>query len=1213
MSREEWIDYDLADGIRELLNDNLRLDRFQDGVRDEEEEAALFFQEELFDRLLGFDRITGPTGQQPYRSIPVHDWPKSANTENAYLLSEKGNFRVIYVELESLTRTAERNAVSALTNTDRLSAWALEGNYLAVFHERDSDIWHLVTPYEKEGTVAEGRSVLRRFTIGEGENHRTVSENLSGLTATQPGILSTRIDEAFRVRPVTEDFYDDYRHWFNRMEDTFLKEYSFDEDQKFEKAHRYAHLTLNRLMFFYFLQNKQWLGGRKNFVRWFHRQYEQSDDTECFHSKWLDSLFFEGMNTREGTPPTADLSDDVEETIAYLPYMNGGLFESESEEERNATLPDNLLSDVIENFLEQYNFTVTEESPYDVDVAVDPAMLGKIYESLIAEEERDEAGIFYTPRVEVDLMCRVSLFEQFRERDTGATDEEVIELLFSDPQDWNRDEVAQPDDLEKVLRDLRIVDPACGSGAFLVGMKQVLTELYQKLSDDPDYIPEYSLKERIINENLYGVDIKDWAIRVAEFRLWLSLVEGEEEIPEQRPVLPNFSFKLKVGDSLVQKLDDEFVALDSISRTLSGETGELSSELKELRTRHFEGEDGLENEIRRKQVQLVRTHIDNLIEKLSPDTSQFTLNGGKTGNKIDDKTETRMERLREVRSAIDETGEIDFFMWDVDFSDVMMNGGFDIVIGNPPYVRQEEIIDQGINPNRLEKMDDSRVEKLSSKYKNDLAEYVETTFEISPYKRSDLYVYFFFKGLEILRNGGTLTYITSNSWLDVNYGKRLQSGLLKNADLRYVLNNRAGAIFDEADVNTIITTAQRTIEDEILDGTTQFITFNEYYESIIRSNLMDKVLGEIESGATISFRGEEIGFTLMNVGRHVSISETSLWRLGGGAVEMGDSSSKRVFSESTGVDGLQSGLISYSNNKAGPLPSGSYSGDNNWSQYLQAPDIYFEILRRNEEILVPLSSVADVFRGTRTGRNSFFYPDEETIEEFDLPSEYLYPTVKSPRPLTTPLITEDQLETSILLIPGDPSNNALREYIRYGEEQGYDEGSNPGNPWYSLVDVVRKCQIFWKGAHYTNHVVYYSEDPRYLDQRFYGISLENESFEPVLLEAILNSSFYALEKIVSGRTSSGRSIDTTLDEVRNYLIPDPEKISDTQKKELLDAFDDLMEKESEPIYDEFDQPTRQNLDAALFEMLNISDDEQKEIYESVEKLTRQIRQRDKER
>src|SRR6056297_2918119 len=279
------------------------------------------------------------------------------------------------------------------------------------------------------------------------------------------------------------------------------------------------------------------------------------------------------MNSPEGREVDAGLPSDIEFAITELPYMNGGLFQPTEEDKYDIFLSDSALKSVIEDFLEQYNFTVTEESPYDIDVAVDPAMLGKIYESLIAEQERGEAGIFYTPRVEVDLMCRMALYEQFCDHanDLDAKGKQrIVEFIFSEPQDWDAEGSGETEQLESILHELRIVDPACGSGAFLVGMKQVFTELYRKLGTHPDYL----LKEQIINENLYGVDIKDWAVRVAEFRLWLSLVEGEDQVPNQRPVLPNFSFKLKVGDSLIQKLDGEFVSLDALSRTLDGDTGD---------------------------------------------------------------------------------------------------------------------------------------------------------------------------------------------------------------------------------------------------------------------------------------------------------------------------------------------------------------------------------------------------------------------------------------------------------------------------------------------------------------------------------------------------------------------------------------------------------------------------------------------------------------
>lgn len=387
-----------AQEIRDRLDTDLSRGNFERDYRSPEEAATQFFQD-LFVQVLSFDETPSPLGDATWQDLPVHEWPNSARANAARLFAEAGNFRIVYVELEKLTRTAERNSVQSLTRSDKTSGWAIEGSFLMVFHSPEEDVWHLVTPYE-EGTndITTGRPVLRRYTLGEGETHRTVAKGLAGMDAGK-GRLAERIDEAFRVKPVTKDFYENYKNAFDTLSSELRQ-----KGLEIEDAERYAHVTLNRLMFFYYLQKKGWIGERKDFVHWFHKQYEESGDEDAFHEKWLSTLFFDGMNQPEGENIDADLPTDVESVIAGLPYMNGGLFQPTEEDELDVFLSDSTLKSVIRQFLEQYNFTVTEESPYDIDVAVDPAMLGKIYESLIAEQERGEAGIFYTPRVEVDLM-----------------------------------------------------------------------------------------------------------------------------------------------------------------------------------------------------------------------------------------------------------------------------------------------------------------------------------------------------------------------------------------------------------------------------------------------------------------------------------------------------------------------------------------------------------------------------------------------------------------------------------------------------------------------------------------------------------------------------------------------------------------------------------------------------------------------------------------
>jgi hypothetical protein len=232
-----------AQEIRNRLDNDLSKSNFERDYRSAEEAATQFFQD-IFVQVLSFEETTSPLGDATWQDIPVHEWPNAARANAARLFAESGNFRAIYVELEKLTRTAERNAIQSLTRSDRTSGWAIDGSFLAVFHAPEEDIWHLVTPYE-EGTddITTGRPVLRRYTLGEGETHRTVANALSNMDASK-GRLAERIDEAFRVKPVTEDFYENYKSAFDTLSQELRR-----KGLEIEDADRYAHTTLNRLMF----------------------------------------------------------------------------------------------------------------------------------------------------------------------------------------------------------------------------------------------------------------------------------------------------------------------------------------------------------------------------------------------------------------------------------------------------------------------------------------------------------------------------------------------------------------------------------------------------------------------------------------------------------------------------------------------------------------------------------------------------------------------------------------------------------------------------------------------------------------------------------------------------------------------------------------------------------------------------------------------------
>lgn len=241
------------------------------------------------------------------------------------------------------------------------------------------------------------------------------------------------------------------------------------------------------------------------------------------------------------------------------PYLNGGLFEqNDLDRKYEATIGDSQFEQIF-RFLEKYNFTISEDTPLDQEVAVDPEMIGKVYESLVnvSEEadERGDAGIFYTPRVEIDLMCRLALVSWLTNQLGDRHKSLLYRLVFAfEPEDKRRADadVAALDlwpRLNELLRAVTVVDPACGSGSFLVGMLYILDDLLAR-ADTQLGVEEtaYERKKRIVGSSLYGVDVMAWAVHVAELRLWLQLVvETPFTNPAElkfRPLLPNLSFNL---------------------------------------------------------------------------------------------------------------------------------------------------------------------------------------------------------------------------------------------------------------------------------------------------------------------------------------------------------------------------------------------------------------------------------------------------------------------------------------------------------------------------------------------------------------------------------------------------------------------------------------------------------------------------------------------
>ena len=305
------------------------------------------------------------------------------------------------------------------------------------------------------------------------------------------------------------------------------------------------------------------------------------------------------------------------------------------------TVPDTAIAQVLSGLFDRFNFTVMESTPFDIEVAVDPEMLGKVFENTV--NERHSKGAYYTPRPVVSFMCREALKGYLEGQDTGITSEAVAR--FVDAQETGSIQVAQARRIADALTSVTVVDPACGSGAYLLGMMQELIELQTALYNaGVDARALYDLKLEIIQRNLYGVDLDDFAVNIAMLRLWLSLaIDYEGDRPEP---LPNLDFKVVCGDSL---LGPDPSAGVEVQGTL-GQDIEQFRRLGQLKDKYM---------------------------RASPGPGKERLKG-------------EIGELREeIRQALGNVGAADGIMdWRVEFAEVFgQRRGFDIAIANPPYVQ----------------------------------------------------------------------------------------------------------------------------------------------------------------------------------------------------------------------------------------------------------------------------------------------------------------------------------------------------------------------------------------------------------------------------------------------------------------------------------------------------------------------------------------------
>ncbi|MBT7789580.1 MAG: hypothetical protein HN757_11955 [Calditrichaeota bacterium] len=682
------------------------------------------------------------------------------------------NFTADYLE-----RSGRKDAALVAYFTDNPEDWRF--SYIRMDYKQELSEKGKVR-VKKELTPARRYSYL----VGVNEPNHTAQSQLIGLLedrSTNPTL--TEIEDAFSVDAVSKQFYLDYRGLFERLHQELKTIVEADpkikkefESKSIDSAN-FAKKLLGQIVFLYFLQKKGWLGVGKddsgNFKRWgtgpkdflkrlFNKEYT---DYKNFFNDVLEPLFYEALAT--------DLpSNYFSRFDCKIPFLNGGLFEPLNNynwAETDIRLDNDLMADVFNKF-DQYNFTVRENEPLDKEVAIDPEMLGKVFENLLPENLRKGKGAYYTPRTIVHFMCQESLINYLKAEVPSIPEADVDTLIregslileIENLGDKSSDTVLIDSlkdgahELDAALANIKVCDPAIGSGAFPVGMLHEIVTARKVLELYLDkQVSIYALKRHCIQESIYGVDIDPGAVDIAKLRLWLSLVVDENDYNHIQ-ALPNLDYKIMQGNSLIEEFhgislniqkqhthDEELFSGGKQADAFSG--GErLDILIQELHERQGEFFNADHPNDKRKKRELVETAILDIFHH-------------------------ELEKKRKVSSTEGEEIEADlkemthgnktrnFFPWKLYYADIFRdNGGFDIVIGNPPYVSAVK---------------HSKSNKSDREYYRGYYQELIGSF--------DLYTVFLLKTIDLLNASGSYSWIIPNGFLVSDYSK-LVLELLQN-------------------------------------------------------------------------------------------------------------------------------------------------------------------------------------------------------------------------------------------------------------------------------------------------------------------------------------------------------------------------------------------------------------------------------------------------
>ncbi|MDX2127415.1 MAG: Eco57I restriction-modification methylase domain-containing protein [Chloroherpetonaceae bacterium] len=784
---------------------NELLSKFSEGKRDH----ILAFSSALLEWM----GIPAEPFQKPPLITPqtqkLREWLAGAPiTNQAQLFRLSAYHTKILVRFAVLKKIRKDTLVQLVDNDPGLTSYQAfeslmnaggEGSPAALPSTRPYFIHFVTTPdYQKlfivlnKGNQKRIITFANRLTVTQ---HEKILHKWQGIERLPKPDIATVLWESLDIKEVNKEFYKAIKESFDKLLGLIRYQYPAIED-RLQK--QFAIRLIGRYIFCWFLKEKGIIPTASIGTK-------AIDANPDFFNTILSALFFKTLNTKVEDRAHTEIHPFAAEHFSKVPYLNGGLFDFSAEDRAIPSLSIDVWLLEFVSTLESYDFTVDESSSTYQQVAVDPEMLGRIFENLLASQnqeteqlanDRKAFGAFYTPREIVDYMVRESLKtflasrweEEILSAKTEALnnpeptpnlfgekphqqlsiplkkaelsksekkliDESLTKLFSQNPEKA----IESKEDRQKLLRwieDVKILDPACGSGAFPMGALHQLVELNEALGT---LKTRYELKKDILSHNIYGVDIMPMATEIARLRAWLSLVLDEEYKPidtkhnfNLKP-LPNLDFKFICADTLIGLGLEELEKTSEINIFFEAYKKHLT-ELQTLRNTYYDHAHDPEKKA------LIKAKFEN--------TKQSTLTDLKEGPPLFASIAARLD----VWDPFNDSIPSPFFDKNWMFG---ISKGFDVIIGNPPYLRI-----QGIR-------------KVNSAYANLLASIFN-----SATGSFDLYVLFVERGLELLTHRGILNYIMPVKWTNSAFGKGLREVVKNYKAAQKIISFEAYQVFN---------------------------------------------------------------------------------------------------------------------------------------------------------------------------------------------------------------------------------------------------------------------------------------------------------------------------------------------------------------------------------------------------------------------------------